>query len=96
MPTILNYLKPEYVDLSFTRYIAEKFKNTKPNCRMVLRVPVEHGDMVTEFLRHAVKPEYRFHRRTGGKRSDGMALTCLRKDATFFKFYVDKRNDNIT
>lgn len=88
-----DFLKAEYRDLSFTKYLMAKFANTKPNCRMILRVPVEHGDMVTEFLRHAINPAYRFHRRTGGTRSDTQALTCLRKDATFFKYYVDKRNE---
>ena len=87
-----DYLKPEYANSPEAKEIHELFANTNPNFRMVLRVPVDVGDAVTRFLKRAVKPEYSFNRRTGGgKRNDSMALTCLRKDATYFKYYFDKK-----
>ena len=87
-----NYLKPRYAESQEAREIMLLYSNLNPLWKMILRVPVEEGDRVTAFLKKAVKPEYRFNRRTGGgKRSDGMHLTCLRKDATFFKYYFDIR-----
>ena len=90
---LTDYLKPEFVGTKEATEIEMLFKNLNPNWRMVLRVPVAEGERVTRFLRQATKPEYSFHRRTGGgKRSDMMDLTCLRKDATFFKYYFNNRN----
>ena len=90
-----DYLKPEYANSQEAREIALLYSNLNPQWRMTLRVPVEVGDAITRFLKKAVKPEYHFHRRTGGgRRSDAMDLTCLRKDATFFKYYFNKRYIN--
>ena len=88
-----NFLKSEYQESEEAREIALLYSNDNPLWRMVLRVPVDAGDRVTAFLKRAVKPEYRFHRRTGGGTRKGscMDLTCLRKDATFFKYYFDIR-----
>jgi len=87
-----DYLKPEFVGTNEATEIQMLFSNLKPNCRMVLRVPEADGDRVTKFLRRAVRSEYRFHRRNGGgKRYDSQQLTCLRKDATYFRYYIDKR-----
>jgi len=89
---LTDYLKPEYAESQEAREIALQFSNLNPLWTMVLRVPVEHGDNVTRFLKRAVKPEYTFNRRTGGgPRHDGMALTCLRRDATYFKYYFNKK-----
>jgi len=87
-----DYLKPEFVGTKEATEINMLFQNLKPNCRMVLRVPMAEGDRVTRFLKRAVKPEYIFHRRAGGgKRYDGMALTCLVENATYFKYYFDRK-----
>lgn len=82
-----DFLKPEFVGTTEATEINMLFKNLKLNCRMVLRVPVTEGDRVTRFLKRAVKPEYTFHRRTGG----GSAQTILRKDATYFKYYFNNK-----
>lgn len=87
-----DYLKPEFVGTKEATEINMLFQNLNKNWRMVLRVSVAEGERVTRFLKRAVKPEYTFHRRTGGgKRSDAQALTCLRKDATFFKYYFNNK-----
>jgi len=87
-----DYLKPEFVGTQEATEIEMLYKNLNPEYRMVLRVPVDVGDAITRFLKRAVKPEYTFNRRTGGgPRRDGMALTCLRRDATYFKYYFDKK-----
>jgi len=87
-----DFLKPEYKDSLEAREVELLYGNLNKEWRMTLRVPVEVGDAITRFLKKATDPAYRWHRRTGGgKRNDAMDLTCLRKDATFFKFYFDKR-----
>lgn len=86
-----KYLKPEYKDTVPAR-IAAKFENTNLAHRMTLRVPAGHERSVTHFLKRAVSPEYRFHRRAGGgPRHDSMDLTCRVEDATFFKYYFDRK-----
>jgi len=87
-----DYLKPEYRDTPEAATIAAMFEVTDKKLRMTLKVPADVGDAITRFLKKATDPAYRFHRRTGGgRRSDAQYLTCLRKDATFFKFYFNKR-----
>jgi hypothetical protein len=89
---LTDYLKPEFVGTKEATEINMLFQNLNKNWRMVLRVPVAEGERVTRFLKRAVKSEYTFHRRTGGgKRSGCMDLTCLRKDATYFKYYFNNK-----
>jgi hypothetical protein len=88
-----DYLKPEYKNTVEAREVELLYGNLNKDWRMTLRVPVDMGDAITNWLKRVVDPAYRFHRRTGGgKRVHCMDLSCLRKDATFFKFYFDKKD----
>ncbi len=86
-----DYLKDEHKNTVPAR-IAAKFQNTNTTFRMTLRVPAGYERSVTAFLRRAVSNEYTFHRRAGGgPRRDCLGLTCKVEDATFFKYYFDKK-----
>jgi len=86
------YLKPEFVDTKEAKEIDDNFWNWNTDWALLFKVPVDDGDRITAFLRRAVKPNYMFHRRTGGgKRYDSQRLTVRRADATYFKYYIRRR-----
>jgi len=87
-----DYLNDKFIGSTVAKIIAS-FQNTNPRYRMVLRVPARFADNVTLFLRRAIKPEYRFFRRAGGgPRRDPQQLTCKVADATYFKFYIERKH----
>jgi hypothetical protein len=91
-----EYLKPEYKNALEVQEIEAMFQNCGEH-RFILRVSVDVGDAVTRFLKRAIDPMYYFYRKTGGgtRLTSSTRGTCLRKDATHFRYYIYAKRPNV-